>query len=69
MHLKLRNQQPETILHTYRWLYQNILGTTSKKTIMDTHLKKRKQSKNSTNDGQLITREDNKGGRKEKNPK
>ena len=22
-HLKLRDQQPETILHTYRWLYQN----------------------------------------------
>ena len=29
MHLKLRDQQLKTILHIYRMLYQNILGTTN----------------------------------------
>ena len=64
MHLKLRDQQPETILHTYKWLYQNTAGTTNQKTIMDTHIKKKKQSKHNTKDGQQITKEDNKRGRK-----
>ena len=29
MHLKVRDWQPKTILYTYRWLYQNLMGTTS----------------------------------------
>ena len=39
MHLKLRDQQPETILHTYTWLYQTIMGNTNQITIMFTHKK------------------------------
>ena len=31
MHLKLRDQQTDTILHTYRCLFKNILGTKNKK--------------------------------------
>lgn len=59
MHLKLRDQQPETILHTYRWLYQNwfyqnIMATTNQITI-----RKKKQAKLKTGDGQQNTREDN----------
>ena len=42
MHLKLRYQQAETILHTYRWIHQNIRGTTNQITIMVTHIKKKK---------------------------
>ena len=60
MHLKLRDQQPEIILHTYRWLYQTIMGTTNKITIMATHIKKKMQDKHNTKDVQQITREDNK---------
>ena len=40
--LKLRDQQPETILCTHRWLYWNIMGTTSQITIIVTHLKMKK---------------------------
>ena len=36
---------------------------------MDTHIKKKKQFKHNTKDGQQITREDNKRGREEKRPK
>ena len=42
MHLK-RKQKPKTILYTYRWLYQNLMRTTNPKTIMDTHIKKKKK--------------------------
>ena len=69
MHLKLRDQQPETILHTYRWLYQNIMGTTNQITIMVTHIKKKEQTKHSTKDGRQITREDSKKRKGRKNPK
>jgi len=41
MNLKLRDQQPKTILYTYRWLYQNLMGTTNKKNTMDTHIRKK----------------------------
>ena len=68
MHLKLRDQQSETILHTYRWLYQNIMGTTNQITIIDTHIKKTMEAKHNTKDGQQITK-DNKGEGKKKDPK
>ena len=67
MNLKLRDKQPETILHTYRWLYQNIMGTTNKNTIMDTQLKRKNQPKHNTKDG--LKREGNKRGRGKKRPK
>ena len=40
MHLKLRDQQPEGILYTHRWLYWNLMGTTGKKTIMESTQKR-----------------------------
>ena len=59
MHLKLRDQQAERILHTYRWIYQNIRGTTNQITIMVRHIKRKNQAKHNTKDGQKITRKDN----------
>ena len=40
MHLELRDQQLKIILYIYGWLYQNLMGTTNQKTMMDTHIKK-----------------------------
>ena len=48
IHLKLRDQQGETSLHTYRWTYQSIMGTTNQITIMVTHTEKKKQAKYNT---------------------
>ena len=31
--------QPKTIMHIYRWVYQNLAGTIKPKTIMNTHIK------------------------------
>ena len=55
MHLKIREPQPKTILYTQRWSYTNLMESTNKKTIMDRHIKKEKQSKYSTKDSQQIT--------------
>ena len=52
--LKLRDQQAETILYTYSLIYQNIRGTTNQITIMVSHIKKKKQAKHNTKDGQQI---------------
>ena len=51
MHLKLRDQQPETILHTYRWIYQNIVGTINQIIVMVTHIKKKNPAKYNPKDG------------------
>ena len=40
MHLKIREPQPKTILYTYNWSYQNLMGTINQRTIMDTHIRK-----------------------------
>ena len=68
MHLKLRDQQDETILHTYRWIYHNIRGTVSQITIMVTYIKKKNQAKHNTKHGQQITRQQKEEGNK-KDPK
>ena len=67
MHLTLRDQQPETILHICDWLYQNIAEMTNQKTIMDTYIKKKKQSKHNVK----MVRESREDKRREenKNPK
>ena len=56
---KFRYQQPETILHTYRWLYQSTMGTTKQISIMVTHIKK-KSRPNITLKIASKSREDNK---------
>ena len=66
MHWKLRDQQLKTILYIYRLLYQNLMGTANQKSMIDTHTKKKKQSKHNTKDRHQITREENKRGREEK---
>ena len=66
MSLKIREQQPKTILYTLHMVISKSDGNTNQKTIMDTHIKKKKQSKHNTKDSQQITREDNKRRRKEK---
>ena len=48
MHLNLKDQQPKTILHTCRWLYQNIIGTTNQMIIIVPHIKKKNQAKQNT---------------------
>ena len=68
MHWKLRDQQLKTILYIYRLLYQNLMGTANQKSMIDTHTKKKKQSKHNTKDRHQITREENKRGREEKRP-
>ena len=68
MHWKLRDQQLKTILYIYRLLYQNLMGTTNQKSTIDTHTKKKKQTKHSTKDRHQIIREENKKGREEKTP-
>ena len=68
MHLKLRDQQLKTITYTYIHmhthvhilLYRNLMVTTNQKSIIDTHTKKRKESKHNIKDSHQITREDKK---------
>ena len=45
MHLKLRGQQPKTILNIYRLLYQNLMVSTNQKTTIDALIKMKKQTK------------------------
>ena len=44
------------------------MGTTNQKSTIDTHTKKKKQTKHSTKDRHQIIREENKKGREEKTP-
>ena len=52
----LRDHQFKIILYTYYYL----MVTTNQKGILDTHTKRRKESKDSTKDGHQITEEENK---------
>ena len=56
MHWKLRDQQLKTILY----IYIKVMGTANQKSTIDTHTKKKKQSKHNIKDGHQITREKNK---------
>ena len=70
---KLRDQQLKTISYIYGLLYQNLMGTANRKSAIDTHTKKKKQSKHNRKDSHQITREQKRKGRKKKptktNPK
>ena len=44
-------------IHIYRVLYQNLTGTTNQKSTIDTHVKKKKQSKHNNKDSYQVTRE------------
>ena len=66
MHLQLRDKQLRTILYLYRLLFQNFRITANQKSTIDTHTKKKKQSKHNINDGHQTIREDNKRRREEK---
>ena len=68
MDLKLKDQQFITILFIYRLLYQNLRVTTNQKSTIDTHTKKKKESKHNTKVSHQITREENKRGSEEKIP-
>ena len=57
------------ILHTYRWIYQNIVGIKNQITIKLTLIKKKKQAKHKIKDDQQITRVYNKRGSEEKEQK
>ena len=48
MHLKLKDQHFKTILFIYRMLYQIHMVTTNQKSTIDTHTKKKKESKHNT---------------------
>ena len=61
MYLKLKEQQLQTILFTYRLLYQNLMVTKNEKYTTDTHIHtKKKESKHNTKVSHQITREENK---------
>ena len=53
----------------YRLLYINLLVATNQKSIIDTHTKKRKESKHNTKDRHQITREESKRKRKKQTNK
>ena len=63
IHLKLKDQQLKTILFIYRLLYQNLIVTTNRKSTINTHTKKKKESKHNTKVSHQITREENERGR------
>ena len=54
------------ILFIHRLLYQNVMVTANQKSTIDTHTKKKKQSKYNIKVSHQITREENKRGREEK---
>ena len=66
MQLKLRDQQLKIITYIYRLLYKNLTVTANQKCIIDTQMKKRKESKHNTKDSHQITREENKEEEKNK---
>ena len=41
MHLKLKDQQLNSIMYTYRLLYKNLMVTTNQKFVIDTHKKEK----------------------------
>ena len=66
MHLKLRDQDLKAILYTYRLLHQNPTVTTSQKSTVDIHTKKKKEwMQNNIKDTNLITREKSRRGGEE----
>ena len=67
MHLKLRDQQFNTVMYIYTLLYQNLMVTANRKSIIDIHTKKEKGTKHKTIESQ-ITREENKRGKEEIRP-
>ena len=42
MYLQLGGLKPRTVLYEYILLYQNLMGTTDQKTVIVTHIKKKK---------------------------
>ena len=62
MRLKLKDQQLKTTWYVYRLLYQNLMGTANQKTMIETHTKKKRQSRNNTKDSHQITREQKRKG-------
>ena len=57
MHVKLRDQQLNTIMCIYRLLYKNFMVTTNQKPIIDAHTKTIKEYKQSSKDNDQIMRE------------
>ena len=68
MHLKLKDQHLKALLFIYRLLYQNLRVTANQKSTIDTHTRKKKESKHNTKVSHKITREENKRGREDKRP-
>ena len=67
--LKLKYHQFKTILFTYRLLYQEHIVTTNQKSTIETHTKKKKESKHNTKVSHQITREENKEDGRKKSTK
>ena len=55
MHLKLKDQQLKTILFIYTLLDQNLMVTANLKSTIDTHTKRKKESKHNTKVNHHIT--------------
>ena len=68
MHLKLKDQQLKIVLLIYRLLYQNLMITANQKFVIDTHTKKKKESKHNAKVSHQITREEYKRGMEGKRP-
>ena len=66
---KIKRSATENNPYVYRLLYQNLMGITNQKTTIDTHIKKKKQTKYYTKDRHQVIREENRRGREEKRAK
>ena len=57
MHLKLRDQQLKIIIYMYRLLHNNFMVTTNQKSVIDIHI----QRNPNTKDSHQITRQQKEG--------
>ena len=62
--MKLKDQQPKTILFIDRLLYQNLMVNANRKSTIGTHTQKKKESKHNTKVNYQITKEQKRKGRK-----
>ena len=51
-------------MYIYRLLYKNLMVTTNQKSVIDTHTKKKNESRHNTKDSHQIIREENQRRRK-----
>ena len=56
MYLKLIDQELKTIMYLYRLLYKDLMLTANQKSVIDIHMKKKKESKHNPKNSHQIKR-------------